>query len=73
LSQPRGQVHPLSERPPEEWTAAVQTDIANVAILCANCHRMIHRRKPALSIDELRALLAANLSVSVTNDIDRNS
>jgi len=34
---------------------------------------MIHRRKPALSIDELRALLAANLSVSVTNDIDRNS
>ena len=49
-------INPLSERPPEEWTTAIQTNIADVAVLCANCHRMIHRRKPALSIDELKAI-----------------
>ena len=54
-------LNPLSERPPEEWTTAVQTNIANIAVLCANCHRMIHRRKPALSIDELKAILTRDI------------
>jgi 5-methylcytosine-specific restriction endonuclease McrA len=53
-------LNPLSERPSEEWTAAVRTNMADVAVLCANCHRMIHRRKPALSIEELKALICAN-------------
>lgn len=66
-------LNPLSERPPGEWTDSIQTNIADVAILCANCHRMIHRRKPALSIDELKAHLAANPTVPVTNKIDRSS
>ena len=57
-------LNPFSDRPPEEWTIAVQTNIADLAILCANCHRMIHRRKPALSIDELRMLVAANQRAS---------
>ena len=54
-------LNPLSERPPEEWTTTVQTNIADIAILCANCHRMIHRRKPALSIDELKAILIRDI------------
>ena len=60
LGQDFAEVHhlnPLSERPPEEWTAAVQTNIAEVAVLCANCHRMIHRRRPVLSISQLKALV----------------
>ncbi len=50
-------LNPLSERPASEWTEAVLTKITDVAVLCANCHRMIHRRRPALSLDELRSLM----------------
>lgn len=31
-----------------------ETTLEELAILCANCHRMIHRRKPWMSILELR-------------------
>ena len=51
-------LNPLSGRPPDEWTAAIRTNITDVAVLCANCHRMIHRRKPALSVEELRAIIS---------------
>lgn len=33
------------------------TTLDDLALLCANCHRMIHARRPWLSIDELRVLL----------------
>jgi 5-methylcytosine-specific restriction protein A len=33
-----------------------KTRRADLALVCANCHRMIHRRAPWLSMDELRAL-----------------
>ena len=49
---------PLSERASDEWTTPIQTSIADIAVLCSNCHSMIHRRRPALSIEELRATLA---------------
>jgi hypothetical protein len=64
LGQDFAEVHhlnPLSERPSEEWTTAVRTNVAEVAVLCSNCHRMIHRRKPALSIEELRAMTSAHV------------
>ncbi len=50
-------LNPLSERPDSEWAETVITKIADVAVLCANCHRMIHRRRPALSLDELRSFM----------------
>ena len=50
-------LNPLSERPASEWTDAVLTRVADLAVLCANCHRMIHRRRPALSLDELRSFM----------------
>lgn len=33
------------------------TKLEDLAVLCANCHRMIHRSRPWLSIDELKELL----------------
>ena len=30
------------------------TTIDEVTVLCANCHRMVHSRKPALTLDELK-------------------
>jgi hypothetical protein len=50
-------LNPLSERDPSMWTAKVRTSVDEVRVLCANCHRMIHRRRPALSIEDVRAAL----------------
>ncbi len=36
-----------------------RTRLADLAIVCANCHRMLHRRSPWLLVDELRALVQA--------------
>lgn len=34
-----------------------KTKLDDLAILCANCHRMIHRSKPWKTIDELKTIL----------------
>jgi len=34
-----------------------KTHINDLSLVCANCYRMIHRKKPWLSIDELKAIL----------------
>jgi 5-methylcytosine-specific restriction protein A len=34
-----------------------KTRLADLALVCANCHRMIHARRPWLTLDELRGLL----------------
>lgn len=43
---------PLSE------SGETKTRIEDLAVLCANCHRMIHVRKPMITVDELRSVLA---------------
>jgi 5-methylcytosine-specific restriction protein A len=44
---------PLSESGP------TQTRLKDLALVCSNCHRMIHRRtNDWLSLEELKALLA---------------
>ncbi len=48
---------PLSERPESAWTDALKSTVEDIAVLCANCHRMVHRRSPALSLSELRACI----------------
>ena len=45
-------VKPVSLLKPNE-----KTKIKDLAILCANCHRMIHRERPWKTIEELKALL----------------
>jgi predicted HNH restriction endonuclease len=32
--------------------------LGGVTVLCADCHRMIHRKRPALSLQELRETIA---------------
>jgi 5-methylcytosine-specific restriction endonuclease McrA len=44
---------PISELDP-----AIPTRLDDLALLCANCHRMVHVRRPWLTIDELKLLLA---------------
>jgi hypothetical protein len=45
---------PLSSLPGEQ-----ETRVEDIALVCSNCHRMLHRRRPWLGPVELGALLAA--------------
>lgn len=36
------------------------TDPAEIALVCSNCHRMLHRERPWLAIHELRKILHPN-------------
>jgi 5-methylcytosine-specific restriction enzyme A len=44
-------------RPVHTLRPGERTRLEDLALLCANCHRMIHARRPWRSLDELRALL----------------
>jgi len=47
-------------RPVASLTEGHNTHIDTLALVCANCHRIIHRGKPWLTIDEARSLLKRN-------------
>lgn len=49
------EVHHL--RPLSEITSSVQTSLEDLAIVCANCHRMIHRNGQARPLSSVRASL----------------
>ncbi len=36
------------------------TKVEDIAIVCSNCHRMLHRKRPWLSKDQLKTLLNEN-------------
>ena len=46
---------PLSSR-----NASSKTSLDDLALLCANCHRMIHRSDPLLSVVDFKALLQSS-------------
>jgi len=39
-----------------------KTDINDLKCLCSNCHRIIHRRKPWMTTDELKQIVSRTLS-----------
>jgi len=44
---------PLSELSP-----GTNTKLSDLSLVCSNCHRMVHRKKPWLTLDQLKDLLA---------------
>ncbi|HEX7046617.1 MAG TPA: HNH endonuclease [Gammaproteobacteria bacterium] len=42
--------------PVSELTEKSMTRVRDIALVCANCHRMLHRRRPWLSMKELKDL-----------------
>jgi 5-methylcytosine-specific restriction protein A len=46
-------------RTPLYVTGKTQTRLADLALLCSNCHRMIHRSKRWLTVEELKELVDA--------------
>jgi 5-methylcytosine-specific restriction protein A len=44
-------------KPVAELNENQRTKLSDLAIVCANCHRMIHKSDPMMSVDDLRRLL----------------
>lgn len=44
--------------PLAEVAFARRTRLSDLTIVCANCHRMLHRARPVLTVDALRSLIA---------------
>lgn len=44
--------------PISELDGERKTKISELALVCSNCHRMLHREKPAFSIRQLRRLVS---------------
>ncbi|MGO9340099.1 MAG: HNH endonuclease [Terracidiphilus sp.] len=56
-SRGRGFIECHHTKPVTSLAEGAKTHINDLALVCPNCHRMIHRGRPWLSLDELRALL----------------
>ncbi|SDC36519.1 HNH endonuclease [Niabella drilacis] len=51
--------------PISELTMELEIKPGEFSMLCANCHRMIHKRNPWLSVDELRIIIKGGKSASM--------
>lgn len=47
-----GKAKPISEMAENE-----ETKVEDIVLVCSNCHRMLHRKRPWLTINELKELL----------------
>lgn len=45
-------------RTPLHISGPTRTSLADLALLCSNCHRMIHRQVPWLTVEDLKALVS---------------
>ena len=44
-------------KPLHQYGDGKKTTMADLALVCANCHRIIHAKRPWLTVKELQALL----------------
>ena len=44
-------------KPVSELTPGEKTNLADLSLVCANCHRMIHRGRPWLTVAEIQQLV----------------
>lgn len=47
-------------RVPLHASGPTRTKLSDLVLICSNCHRMIHRRKPWLTFEQLRDLVASS-------------
>lgn len=46
--------------PVSKLTEGHKTKLSDLAIVCANCHRMLHKARPLISIDQLQTIIKEN-------------
>jgi 5-methylcytosine-specific restriction protein A len=57
-------------RTPLHITGETHTKLADLALLCSNCHRMVHRTKHWLTVEELRNLVGAQRELVADQPLD---
>jgi len=45
--------------PLADFTSTSKTTLLDLALVCSNCHRMLHRKIDSLSVEKLRSLIAS--------------
>ncbi|OAH59396.1 hypothetical protein AWH48_14745 [Domibacillus aminovorans] len=50
--------------PVSQLTEKTASKVEDIALLCSNCHSMIHRKKKCLTVEELKIILKENQGVS---------
>jgi predicted HNH restriction endonuclease len=50
--------------PVSELRAGSKTRAADIALVCSNCHRMLHRRRPWITMSDLKTLLTSQSAIS---------
>lgn len=43
--------------PVSEYQGIKKTKVSDLSLVCSNCHRMLHRKRPWMSIDQLKCLI----------------
>lgn len=67
-----GFIHVHHLKPLSQVGEGYQVDpVADLRPVCANCHAMLHRRNPLLSIEQLRQCIQADLFFNEEDEIDR--
>jgi len=54
----RGYIECHHTLPISDYSSGQKTKLQDLVLVCANCHRMLHRRRPWLSISELAGLVS---------------
>jgi hypothetical protein len=62
----------LAERAEWEWSDELRTSLDRVLVVCPNCHRMLHKTRPALSPQQLRTQMV-NVDVRRTGAASTSS
>jgi 5-methylcytosine-specific restriction enzyme A len=55
--------------PVHQLLPGAKTRIADLHLLCANCHRMVHARRPWLTLDQLKACIIERAGSSPTRPV----
>ncbi|WP_236906927.1 HNH endonuclease [Clostridium sporogenes] len=48
-------------KPVSELKEGEKTKVEDIVLLCSNCHKMIHRKRPWLSREKLKTLIVKNI------------
>jgi predicted HNH restriction endonuclease len=54
----RGFIEAHHTVPVSELSSTSKTKVVDIALLCSNCHRMVHRKRPWLTMDKLRNIVS---------------
>jgi hypothetical protein len=53
----RGFIEAHHTIPVSELSSCSKTKVSDIALICSNCHRMVHRKRPWLTVDKLQSVL----------------